>query len=133
MRRIASRRGTTAVEFAVASSVLLMLIFTAIDLGLLYLAQQALNDGVAQAIRYAVVNSTSNTSASITSQFDTAVTPALGATRAGQTHVTVTFAPSNTIGGSVTVQASLAWQPFIDFDFMPSVTLTSTDTLIIQH
>lgn len=133
MRRIASRRGTTAVEFAVASSVLLMLMFTAIDLGLLYLAQQALNDGVAQAIRYAVVNSSDSSSASIASQFDTAATPALGATRATQTQVTVTFSPSNTIGGSVTVQASLAWHPFIDFDFMPSVTLTSADTLVIQH
>lgn len=131
--RTARRHGTAAVEFAVASSVLLMLIFTAVDLGLLYFSQQALNNGVARAARYAVVNSTSSTAASITSQFTAAVTPLLGATQAGRCHVAVSYAPSNTPGGSVTVRASLVWQPFIGFDFMPSVTLTSADSLVIQH
>jgi Flp pilus assembly protein TadG len=133
MSKVTSRRGTTAVDFAVISSVVLMLIFTPVDLGLMYVAQQALNDGVAQAIRYAVVNSTTSSSTSITSRFTTAVTPELGAATAGRCQVTVTFSPSNTVGSSVTVQASLTWHPIIDFDFMPSVSLTSVDSLVIQH
>ncbi|HVC61984.1 MAG TPA: TadE/TadG family type IV pilus assembly protein [Acetobacteraceae bacterium] len=133
MSRAIARRGTTAVEFAVASAVLLMLTFTAMDLGMLYLAQQALNNGVAQAMRYAAVNSGSSSDASITSRFDTAVTPVLGAAQAGQCRVTVSFSPSNAPGGSVTVQASLVWHPLTSFDFMPSVTLTSAHSLVIQH
>ena len=135
MTRSRSRRqrGATAVEFAVTSSVLLMLILTAVDLGLLYLAQQALNNGVAAATRYAAVNSAGSSSASIASRFAAAVTPVLGAAQASHCQVTVSFAPANAPGGSVTVRASLAWHPFTSFDFMPAVTLTSTAALIIQH
>ena len=133
MMRAGFRRGTTAVEFAVISTVLLMLICTAVDLGLLYLAQQALNIGVAQAVRYAAVSSTSSSVASITSRFVAAVTPALGAARAGSCQVGVSFSPKNTPGGSVTVQATLVWHPLIDFDYMPSVTLSDSQSLVIQH
>jgi hypothetical protein len=45
----------------------------------------------------------------------------------------VSFSPTNTPGGSVTVQATLVWYPFINFDYMPSVTLSTSDTLVIQH
>jgi len=129
----AFRRGATAVEFAVVSTVLLMLICTAVDLGLLYLAQQTLNNGVAQAVRYAAVNSTSGSVANITNRFVAAVTPALGATRAASCQVAVSFSPTDTPGGSVTVQATLVWYPLIDFDYMPSVTLSDSQSLVIQH
>ncbi|HTW71078.1 MAG TPA: TadE/TadG family type IV pilus assembly protein [Acetobacteraceae bacterium] len=132
MSRVA-RRGTAAIEFALASTVLLMLIFTAMDVGLLYLAQQALNNGVAQAVRYAAVNSASSSNAAITGHFVSAVTPALGATEAGLCQVTVSYAPANSPGGSVTVQATLIWYPLISFAYMPTVTLTSSQSLVIQH
>ncbi|HUB14311.1 MAG TPA: TadE/TadG family type IV pilus assembly protein [Acetobacteraceae bacterium] len=132
-RRAAARRGVAAVEFAVASAVLLMLIFTVLDVGLAYLAQQALNNGVAQAVRYAAVNSATSTGTTITSHFVSAVTPALGATQAGQCHVTVSYAPTNTPGGSVTVQATLVWYPLISFAYMPTVTFASSQSLVIQH
>ena len=133
MTRVLGRRGTAAIEFAVASTVLLMLIFTALDVGLLYLAQQALSNGVAQAVRYAAVNSASSSSSTVTSQFVSAVTPALGATETGLCHVTVSYAPANAPGGSVTVQATLVWYPLISFAYMPSVTLSSSQSLVIQH
>jgi len=131
--RLSARRATAGVEFALASTVLLMLIFTAVDVGLLYLAQQALNNGVAQAVRYAAVSSATSGSASVTSRFVSAVTPALGAAEAAQCHVTVSYAPANAPGGSVTVQATLAWSPLIGFAYVPAVTLTSSQSLVIQH
>ena len=133
MIRRRQRGGTVAVEFAVVASVLLMLTFTAIDLGLLYLTQQALNDGVSQAVRWAAVNSTSDSAANIASRFSAAVTPVLGAAQSAKGRVTVGFSPSAAPGGTVTVQASLAWRPFTRFDFLPSVTLSSTQSLVIQH
>lgn len=128
-----ARRGTAAIEFALASTVLLMLIFTAIDLGLLYLAQEALNNGVTQAVRYAAVNSATSSTASVTSRFDSVVTPALGATEAGNCQVSVSYAPSNTPKATVTVQATLAWYPLLSFAYMPTVTLSSSQSLVIQH
>jgi len=132
-RRTDARRGVAAIEFALAGTVMLMLIFTVLDVALCYLAQQALNNGVAQAIRYAAVNSASSSGPTITSHFVTAVTPALGAAEAGQCQVTVSYAPANTPGGSVTVQATLVWYPLISFAYMPTVTLSSSQSLVIQH
>ncbi len=127
------RRGTTAVEFAVCISLVLILVFLVLDIGLVYLTQQTLNFGVEAASRYAVVNSASANTTSVTSQFVSAVTSALGATRAGQCKVAVSFSPASQPGGSVTVRATLAWHPLTSFDFMPSVTLSSSQTLVIQH
>lgn len=133
MSRARGRRGTTAVEFAVSISLVLTLAFTVIDIGLLYLAQQTLNYGVEAASRYAVVNSDIANTTNVTSRFVTAATAGLGATRAGQSVVSVSFAPSSTPGGSVTVKATLAWRPLTSFDFMPAATLSSSQTLVIQH
>ena len=133
MKRIASCRGAVAVEFAVALTLILMLTFTVIDLGRLYLAQQALDLGVSQAARFAAANSATSNTDSIRSRFVAAASPALGATQVSRSHVATSFAPSNKPGASVTVGATLAWQPFTAFDFLPTVTLSSRHTLVIQH
>jgi Flp pilus assembly protein TadG len=125
-------RGTTAVEFAIAISVVLVLIFAMFDMGWLFVTQHALNYGVEKATRYAVVNSSAS-AATIKSQFVSAVTPALGATQAGNATVSVTFSPSEKVGNTVTVSASLAWTPMAPFDHMTAVTVNSSQTLTIQH
>jgi Flp pilus assembly protein TadG len=133
MMRLCDRRGTTAIEFAVSITVVLMLVFSMIDIGLLYLAQQTLNYGVSAASRWAVVNSASANATNVASQFVAAATPGLGAARAAKSTVVVSFAPSSTPGGSVTVKATLAWSPLTTFDFMVAATLSSSQTLVIQH
>jgi Flp pilus assembly protein TadG len=133
MMRLCDRRGTTAIEFAVSITLVLMLVFSMIDIGLLYLAQQTLNYGVSAASRWAVVNSTSANATNVASQFVAAATPGLGAARAAPTNRVVSFAPSSTPGGSVTVQATLAWSPLTNFDFLAAATLSSSQTLVIQH
>jgi Flp pilus assembly protein TadG len=132
MRPRLGTRGAAAVEFAVAISVVLVLMFAMFDLGLLFAAQHALNYGVAVAARYAVVNSTASV-ATIKSQFVTAITPAVGATKASSASVMVTFSPSEKVGGTVTVSATLAWSPVAAIDNLTAATLSSSHTLTIQH
>ncbi len=125
--------GTTAIEFAIAISVVLALVFGVIDLGLLFLAQHALNYGVAAAARYAVVNSTVATTTTVQSKFTTAITPALGTTQAGKAVVQVSFSPSEKVGGTVTVSATLAWTPAAALSHLIALTLSSSQTLTIVH
>jgi Flp pilus assembly protein TadG len=133
MTRRPGAAGTTAAEFAIATGVVLVLVFATFDIGRLFAAQHALDFGVEKAVRYAVVNSTTATSATIKSKLVTAITPAIGATQAAAAIVSVTFSPSEKIGGTVTVTASLAWTASAAGDFMPAVTLNSAQTLTILH
>jgi Flp pilus assembly protein TadG len=133
MRRFADRRGATALEFAVSILVVLTLAFATFDLAWLFATQHAMNYGVEKAVRYAVVNSASATTATIKSQFVTAVTPVLGATKAAAATVQVSFSPSEKVGGTVTVTASVAWTPMTPFDSLVAVTVNSSQTLTIQH
>jgi Flp pilus assembly protein TadG len=132
MKPHAGSRGTTTIEFAVALLAVLILMFGMFDLGRLFATQHAMNFAVAKAARYAVVNSTAST-ATIKSQFVSAVTPVVGATQAGKATVSVTFSPSEKVGGTVTVSASLAWTPVTPLDQLAALTVNSSQTLTIQH
>ncbi len=133
MRPRGGTEASTAAEFGVAISVVLALMFGVIDLGRLFLAQHAMNYGVAAAARYAVVNGTVATTTTIQNKFTTAITPALGATQAGTANVQVSFSPSEKVGGTVTVSATLAWTPASALSHLIAVTLSSSQTLTIVH
>jgi Flp pilus assembly protein TadG len=133
MRLRLGARGTTGVEFAVVLPVTLIMVFAIIDGGLLFADQHALDYAVENAVRYAVVNSASATTTTITNTLVAAITPAVGATRAAGTTVSVTFSPSEKVGGTVQVSASLAWSATAGLDYLPAVTLSSSQTLTIQH
>jgi Flp pilus assembly protein TadG len=126
-------RGTTAVEFAIAISAVLVLVFAIIDVGRLYADQHALDYGIEKAVRYAVVNSTSATAATIKSQLVSAITPVVGATRAAGASVSVTFSPSEKVGATVTVSATLSWTGGTAIDYLLAITLSSSQTLTIQN
>jgi Flp pilus assembly protein TadG len=126
-------RGTTAVEFCIAISAVLAVTFGIIDLGRMGAAKHALDYGVATAVRYAVVNSASATTTTIAAKVTTALTPIVGATQASAATVNVSFSPSEAVGGTVTVSASLSWTPDWSTDFLPNVTLASSQTLTIVH
>jgi Flp pilus assembly protein TadG len=95
MMRLCDRRGTTAIEFAVSITLVLMLVFSMIDIGLLYLAQQTLNYGVSAASRWAVVNSTSANATNVASQFVAAATPGMGVVGVGLRQAWARRAPPN--------------------------------------
>jgi len=133
MRPPRDNRAVTTVEFSVVLTFVLMLVFTVLGLGMLYLGQQAMNYGVERAARYAVVKSATATASTVASAFRAAVAPALGSARAAACQVTDTFSPSNAPGGVVTVSATLAWTSPLRLTLLPAVTLSSSHTLTIQH
>jgi Flp pilus assembly protein TadG len=133
MKPASAIAGTTAVEFAIAIGVVLALVFAVIDLGRLFLAQHALNYGVVAAARYAVVNGTVATTTTIQNKFTAAITPALGATQAAAASVHVSFSPSEKVGATVTVSATLAWTPATAVGDFVALTLSSSQTLTIVH
>jgi Flp pilus assembly protein TadG len=132
MKRRFGTQGTTTMEFAIALSAVLALLLAILDLGILFADQHALNYGVEKAVRYAVVNSSAST-ATIKSQLVTAITPIVGATQAAAATVQVTFTPSEAVGATVTVTASLPWSPTAKIDSLTAITLSSSQTLTIQH
>jgi Flp pilus assembly protein TadG len=133
MKPRAGIAGGVATEFAISVSVVLILMVGVIDLGRLFATQHALDYGAERASRYAAVNSTSATSATIKSQLVTAITPAVGASRAAAAVVSVSFAPSYKVGGTVTVSVTLGWTASAAIDALPAITLSSSQTLTVQH
>jgi Flp pilus assembly protein TadG len=137
------RRGATALEFALVAPMVLTLLIGLLDLGRLFGDQYALDQGVAVAARYAVVNSTSASAATIQSQFTTAVKPLLGgavftlttpplSTKCGDCFG-VAFAPSYQPGATVTVAARYWWTPSSPITLLPAQSLTSSTTLTVQN
>lgn len=140
------RRGAAAVEFACCATVFMLMLFGIIDAGRLYLAQHALDFGVARAVRAAVVNgSHAATPTAICSvaikTFQKSVAPALGTL---SPTVTLTPADSTTgevctlsstltadTGSAVAVAASYQWTPVTPL--MPaSITLSASSSGTVQ-
>jgi Flp pilus assembly protein TadG len=113
------RRGNAALEFAMAAPCVLILLIGLLDIGRLFADQYALDQGVAVAARYAVVNSTSaNVFATSQTAFDQQVQPLLGNCRAAST-CTFNLAPT--------------WTPSATITAMPAQTLNSATTLTVQN
>jgi len=133
-------RGIAAVEFAMTSSISLMLLLGTIEIGRMMSAQHALNLGVDRAVRYAVVHG-SNSSSPVTpgsptpvsNTFTATATPLLGSA-VSTCHVTVTYASnSNAPGSQVTVSVTYAWKPIAPITHLPSMTLSASSVGTIQN
>jgi Flp pilus assembly protein TadG len=128
------RRGNAALEFAMAAPCVLILLIGLLDIGRLFADQYALDQGVAVAARYAVVNSTSaNVFATSQTAFDQQVQPLLGNCRAAST-CTFNLAPTSFLpGATVSVTATYTWTPSAAITAMPAQTLNSATTLTVQN
>ena len=139
-------RGTTSLEFAAAGSVIVMLMLAIFDVGLLFIAQRGLDYGIERAARWASVNSSGLSVASVLSQFQSAAAAALpnssgcvgyasGASIPAGTAcaVTVGFPGGTTPGNVVTIQASYKWSPVSPITGFTAATLHSSVALTIQN
>lgn len=145
----ADRRGAAALEFAVAGTVIMILLLAVFDVSLLFLAQRGIDFGVYKAARWAAVNSrTLTTTANVLAQFKAATSATLGSGNsncqgyaagsdipAGTTcYITVGLSNGTTVGSSVvTVQASYQWSPVSSITGFTAATLQSSIALTIQH
>jgi Flp pilus assembly protein TadG len=128
------RRGTAAIEFAAAGSMFLAVVLGLIDVGSFAMTQQALDEAVHTAGRYAVVHSSTSSTPATSSSLQTLVQNASPVLTPTQVSVNVTFSPNNTAGSTVTIVASYPWSPFaggiVD---LPATTLTSTSVATILN
>ena len=123
-----NRRGAAAVEFAVVSPVLFLLIFGMIEYGRMVMVQQVITNAAREGARKGVLDGTTN------SDVTTVVSNYL--TSAKITGATTTVTPTNpsnaTYGGTVTVTVSV---PYSSVSWLPhnfwlgSKTLTATSVM----
>jgi Flp pilus assembly protein TadG len=126
-----NRRGTAAIEFALAFPLLLVAFLAAFELFRLVQAQRVLDLAVTQALRYGAVRSTSASSADIQGVVTTTLTGLLGS--AAGVSVTVGFSPAYAPGDQLSVSAQLPWTA----DFLPgafaAVTLDASGAITVQN
>lgn len=141
------RRGAAALEFAVAGTVVMMLLLAAFDIGLLFLAQRGIDYGIYKAARWAAVNSTSLSTANVLAQFKAATSATLGSGNANcqgyaagasipagtACAVTVGLSNGTDVGSVVTVQASYQWSPASSITGFVATTLQASIALTVQH
>jgi len=144
-RLLRDRRGTAALEFAVAGTVVLVLMLAIYDVGMLFMAQRGLDFGVDKAARWGVVNSASVTTANVLAQFQSASSVMLGNTTcqgfaSGATipagtacYVTVGLSNGAQVGSLLTIVAKYSWAPASTITGITAVTLQSTVALTIQN
>jgi len=123
-----NRRGAAAVEFAVVSPVLFLLIFGMIEFGRMVMVQQVITNAAREGARKGVLDGSTN------SDVTTVVSNYL--TSANITGATTTVTPTNpsnaTYGGTVTVSVSV---PYSSVSWLPhnfwlgSKTLTATSVM----
>ena len=131
-RRRADRRGTAAIEFALAFPVLLLAFLAVFEVYQLVAAQRTLDFAVDQALRYGAVNS-ATASAGTIGQVATASATALLGSAGGSVSSQVSFSPSYAPGDTLSVSLSFAWSPAFLGGVFPSLTLTSSGTITVQN
>lgn len=126
-------RGTVGLEFAISSAVVFFLINALVDYGVLFADKHAINYAVVKAARYAALHSATATTANLTSIFNAIVTPVFGSCTAPACSFSVSYPSGNTVGATVVVSATYNWTSTIAHDRLPGVTITSSQTLIVEH
>jgi Flp pilus assembly protein TadG len=130
------RRGTAAIEFALVSVPLLILLIGTAELGMVFADQYALSLGVERAARFAIVHSLNSaapaSTAEITAVFQQAANPLIGSSASGA-QVTVSFDPSDTPGSVVTVSAQYPFTPITGIVPIPPLTLSAQASYVIQN
>ena len=133
MSRHDGTSGAIGVDFALASSAVLILIGAIVDYGTMFAAKHAINYGLVKAARYAAVNSTTATVSSTTAVFKVVVTAALGSANAKNCSLSVSYPNGNSIGNTVVLSASYPWTNAFGIDALPAITLSASQTLTIEH
>jgi Flp pilus assembly protein TadG len=119
-----NRRGAAVVEFAIVAPVFFLLVFGMIEYGRMVMVQQVLTNAAREGARYAVIQTTNDTTAVTTKVKDYLTS---GKLKASASTVTVTWPASGSSGSSqpVTVKVSI---PFGQVSWLPSPMFLSSTT-----
>lgn len=133
VRQAAQRtsRGQAAVEFAMAVTVFLMLVFGTLDFGRAIYAYSFCSYAARDASRYAAVNGANSTQPATASDVTTFVdNEAVGLSQSDLT-VNTTWNPNNNAGSVVQVQVEYAFHPVSWFFPSTTLTLSSTSQMVV--
>jgi Flp pilus assembly protein TadG len=132
--RIPTSHGQTAVEFALAASLLFMLMFGLMKLGFAVYSYNTISHTTRECVRYAVVHGpgsvNSQSAAAIEQRYEYAYMPG-----GAPLTVTVTFPQDPTFSTLQDAQCSISFNYKVQIPFLPSktLTLTSTEHMILSQ
>ncbi len=127
-------RGQSAVEFALAFPVVVLLILGLVDLGRLMWAYQSLAHAVREGARYAIVHGSASPQPADQAAIRDVVVQAAATLNPDQITVLVSWDPDNSPGSRVTVEAHYTFRPATTL-FAQGVALdiSSRSTMTIGH
>jgi Flp pilus assembly protein TadG len=123
--------GTVAIEYALSVPILLGIIYGVMEISHYAYIKMTISDVAHDAVRYAIVNSSSSGSPTTSSAVQTYADNELTELNLTATAtVTVTFSPSNAPGSTVEVDISYPFTPFMPgFNRIPGNSNTFTDVV----
>ena len=139
------RAGAAGVEFAMAGSLILVLLLAVFDVGLLFLDQRGLDSAVSKVARWSALNSSDVTAQSVLSMFQAQTAATLGAANQGcvaysappasyaPCYVAYSFSNGPQPGSVVTITASFAWRPVDALTGLMPMALQSNESITVQH
>lgn len=130
------RRGTAAIEFAVAGVFFLMMLFAVIESSLLAANQLGVNRGLEAALRYGVVNGATACGGSgagdLQPLFNAAAASLISGPLPG---ISVSCSPagSSAAGTSLIISTSLAWSPVVFASEFGAITVSGSVSGVVLH
>ncbi len=129
--------GQAIVEFALATLIMIPMIFGTIDIGTYFWAQTTLDNAARAGARYAIVHGSQSQNPcgpGNTAPIVQVVNNSIAALpNPGSITVNASWDPNNSPGSSVTVQVTYTWQPFTFVVWNGTLTINSNATMTIQH
>jgi Flp pilus assembly protein TadG len=130
LQALRSERGSELVEFALTSTLLMMVIFGIVNLGIVVWQYNMVANLAQEGARWASVRGAGSSSPASSSDVQTYVN-----TRSINMPVTVTatWSPNTSSGSTVTVQVSKSFNRFTAYVLPATITLTSTARMIVAR
>lgn len=120
--------GQTAVEFALVASLLLMLVFGIIELGLTVYDYNTVSSAAREAVRYAIVHSPTGPNPATTSEIQQVAINYAPDLNLSTSDITVTFPADANLPSEKDAKVVISHKYFVGIPFVKSATLTLTST-----
>jgi Flp pilus assembly protein TadG len=122
------RGGQTGVEFALVAAVFLLLLFTAIQIGLAVYKYNTVCEAARESVRYAIVHSPTSANPATTAQIQQVAINAAPAVKLTTSNVTVSWPADANLPSLKDAQVKISYNYSFRIPFMSPATLTLTST-----
>ncbi len=125
-------RGVTAIQVALVTPVLALMIFGGLEITRMIFTQNSIEEAVNETVRFASVHGAASSSPATTTQLETMASDVEGLDPADFTP-TVTYTPNNVPGSVVTIDVDYAYTPLTGYAFGASITLNASASRTITR